>query len=167
MTESIVSLGPTIIKALLELDGSANTLELRAHMNLVRSYNFASHLTDLFGRNCVQKRKNPNAEGGPKGGRSNVWTVSKKGKTYLENHSHEVISYAQVAIELKKRFDAYEARKSNKPSRILPKVSKGVGAAMDSIALLIEENQKRDALLRSIRSMIDAVLEDPEEEAES
>jgi len=168
MTELKIHLGPTIIKALLKLGGSANTIELRDEMGFVRSYNFAANLTDLFTRNLLQKRKNLHAEGGPRGGRGNIWTVSKKGKDYLNNNTDQILSYREVEAELKKRFFAAEERKSNAPprSRILPKVSKGVGAAMDSIALLIEENQKRDALLRSIRSMIDAVLEDPDEESE-
>lgn len=161
------SAGLAILIAISELKGSSTTPAVRKHMNIRVANNFASLLTDLYGKQLVNRKKNPD----DRLGTGNIWTITGTGKTYLKKYKNQAMNNTAVSDYLEQSMIESKQRKMNRtvggPSYPLPKVSKGVGQAMDSIALLIEENQKRDALLRSIRSMIDAVLaDDTEEEGE-
>lgn len=162
MVSPQAKMGITILNAMHQMGGSGSTPEIRHHMGITRANNFAGNLTDLFGKGYVTKKKNAELRGGA----GNIWSITKDGKKHLRDNQQYILTPEEARADLEKRFNASKQRKLNPTFPLHPKVSKGVGQAMDSLATLIQENQNRDALLRSIRSMIDAVLDDQQEEVE-
>ena len=162
MISSQAKMAITILNAMHQMGGSGSTPEIRHHMGITRANNFAGNLTDLFGKTYVTKKKSSELRGGA----CNIWSITKEGKKHLRENQQLILTPEEARTDLETRFEASKQRKMSSSFPLSPKVSKGVGQAMDSLATLIQENQNRDALLRSIRSMIDAVLEDQHEDVE-
>ena len=151
----------TILKALSELDGKASTPGIREHIGITKSNNFSANMADLNKLGYVTSGKDAKLRGGT----GNIWSITKKGKNLYSKNDIILIPYPELAEVFYKRHAEMKKNQLNKQTIKHPKVSKGVGRAMDSIAFLIEDNERKDALLRSMRSMINQVL-GPEEEEE-
>ena len=152
---------PTILKAMMEIGGKCTTTELREHMGIVRANNFSANMTELFNFAYLSKGKDPKS----RGGNGNIWTVTQKGKKYLLANKAKVKPFSAISNELEVRHSDMLVRKANREKTPQhPQVSKGASRAIDSIAILIEENQNLNGVLLSIRSMIDNVLNDRVEE---